>query len=57
MRNTIFDLVPENVKKEWDGEDYKILGPENLEDEPVVSVVLINQNETEIIVNLPLQKP
>jgi len=56
MDHTVMDLLPETVKQEWDGEDYKILGPEALEDKAVVSIVLINANETEITVELALQK-
>lgn len=55
MNKTIYDLLPDDVKQQWDQEDYKLLCPESLDDEPVVQVVLINKNETEIIVDLQLQ--
>lgn len=55
MNPTIYDLLPDTVKQQWDKEDYKILCPENLDDEAVIKVVLINTNETEIEVELPVQ--
>ncbi len=55
MSQTVMDLLPEEAKNEWDGEDYKVLGPETLEDKAVVTIVLINQNETEIVVELELK--
>jgi hypothetical protein len=57
MPKEIYDLLPEDVKKDWDEEDYKIFSPEKLSDKPVVTVILINQNETEIVVELPVVTP
>lgn len=57
MPSEIYDLLPEDVKKAWDEEDYKIFSPERLSDKPVVTVILINQNETEIVVELPVMPP
>jgi hypothetical protein len=57
MPKEIYDLLPEDVKKAWDEEDYKIFSPEKLSDKPVVTVILINQNETEIVVELPVVTP
>jgi hypothetical protein len=57
MPTEIYDLLPEDVKKDWDEEDYKIFSPEKLSDKPVVTVILINQNETEIVVELPVVTP
>jgi hypothetical protein len=57
MPTEIYDLLPEDVKKAWDEEDYKIFSPEKLSDKPVVTVILINQNETEIVVELPVVTP
>jgi hypothetical protein len=57
MPSEIYDLLPEDVKKAWDEEDYKIFSPEKLSDKPVVTVILINQNETEIVVELPVVAP
>jgi hypothetical protein len=57
MPKEIYDLLPEDVKKNWDEEDYKIFSPEKLSDKPVVTVILINQNETEIVVELPVVTP
>jgi len=57
MPTEIYELLPEDVKKDWDEEDYKIFSPEKLSDKPVVTVILINQNETEIVVELPVVTP
>ncbi len=57
MPTEIYDLLPEDVKKDWDEEDYKIFSPEKLSDKPVVTVTLINKNETEIVVELPVVTP
>ncbi len=54
MKNSIYELIPDEIRQQWDEEDYKILGPESLEDAPIVQVVLINKNETEIVVDLPI---
>jgi len=54
MNDTIYDLLPDAVKQQWDQEDYKILSPESLDDKPVITVILINKNETELVVTLPI---
>ena len=57
MPSEIYDLLPDDIKQAWDEEDYKIFSPEKLSDKPVVTVILINQNETEIVVELPVVTP
>jgi hypothetical protein len=57
MPSEIYDLLPEDIKKAWDEEDYKIFSPEKLSDKPVVTVILINSDETEIEVELPVVSP
>ncbi|MCP4715074.1 MAG: hypothetical protein GY868_08155 [Deltaproteobacteria bacterium] len=57
MSATLLELIPDEIMQQWDREDYKILSPEELEDAPVIKIVLINQNETEITINLPLGTP
>lgn len=57
MPSEIYDLLPEDIKQAWDEEDYKIFSPEKLSDKPVVTVILINSDETEIEVELPVVSP
>jgi hypothetical protein len=57
MPSEIYDLLPDDIKQAWDEEDYKIFSPERLSDKPVVTVILINRNETEIVVELPVVPP
>jgi len=57
MPTEIYDLLPKDIQQAWDEEDYKIFSPEKLSDKPVVTVILINQNETEIVVELPVVAP